>query len=646
MRYGNLRGDLVDWDNNHGARFGFQAGAAKDMSPDAINGFNIEGAEFSPDGSALYLGFRSPLAPAQLGGKALIVPLTNLEALTSGAATRATFGEPILLDLGGDRIREIRKNARDEYLILGATDSGSKLAPTQHLWAWTGDPDIAPRLLTTVVPDVIETRYTDTQGAWEGIGEVPDRLVPGAQVRLIMDQGYVQLYPGRGENKDDTSDYSNKARTDVVTLAGPVGTLAQVSDPGAFPDQSVNTIGSARTVTVTNTGSNLLHVGDVSTAADDESATDYLLAGDRCSAKTLAPDETCTIQVRFAPSRPGAVSNAELVVESDVPGSSTTVPLTGKATAPPKATSVVSAGSSTVSAGQPATVPVQVAGNAATLPTGAVTLSNGGQSLGSATLAAGSATFTVPASSLTSGANLFTVEYAGDSSYTGASTQVAVTVTVPVTTTQKGATSVSARAVKVDYGRPGPVEVQVTGGGATRPTGLVTLRDGDRVVGSGQLDQGTATVAVPASALRAGVNLFTVEYAGDSAYHASSAPVMVAVDKAGSRLSAKASGRVTARRSVPIKISLSAPPGVPRSGLVTVLAAGKTVTVPLVNGRATVRLLFKAAGTTRIQLSYAGNDELTGSSDTVKIRVKPAKKHKVPKKRHARSGTFGVGLRR
>ncbi|WP_345528078.1 leucine-rich repeat domain-containing protein [Nocardioides endophyticus] len=633
VRYGDLRNDLIEWDDNHGARFGFHTGAAKDMSPDAINGFNIEGAEFSPDGSELYLGFRSPLTPAQIGGRALIVPLTNLEALTSGAVTRATFGEPILLDLGGDRIREIRKNDRDEYLILGATDSGSKLAPTQHLWAWNGDPDIAPQLLTTVVPDAVETRYTDTQGAWEGIGAMPDRLVPGAHVRLIMDQGYVQLYPGKGENKDDPNDWGNKARTDVVTLAGPVGTLAEVSDPGAFPDQAVNTIGSARTVTVTNTGSNLLHVDAVSTEADDESATDYLIAGDRCSAKTLEPDETCTIRVRFAPSRAGATSNAELVVESDVQGGSTSVPLTGTATAPPKATPAVSAGSSTVSAGQSATIPVQVAGNAATLPTGVVTLSSGGHSVGSATLAAGSATFTVPSTSLTSGANLFTVEYVGDSAYTGASTQVAVTVTVA--TTQKGAASVNARAVKVAYGRSGQVVVQVSGGGATQPTGPVTLRDGAQVVGSAQLTQGTATVTVPASALSAGVNLFTVEYAGDTAYNASSAPVMVDVDKAVSRVSAKPTSQVTARKRVPLKISVSAPAGVSKSGLVTVLAAGKTATVPVVNGRATVRLLFRAAGTSKVHLSYAGNDELTGSTDTVKIKVKPAKKHK---KQRARVG--------
>jgi Leucine-rich repeat (LRR) protein len=631
VRYGDLRNDLIEWDDNHGARFGFHAGAAKNMGPDAINGFNIEGAEFSPDGSELYLGFRSPLAPAQIGGKALIVPLTNLEALTSGAATRATFGEPILLDLGGDRIREIRKNDRDEYLILGATDSGSKLAPTQHLWAWNGDPGIAPRLLTTVVPDAVETRYTDTQGAWEGIGAMPDRLVLGARVRLIMDQGYVQLYPGKGENKDDPNDWSNKARTDVVTLGGPVGTLAEVSDPGAFPDQVVNTIGPARTVTVANTGSNPLHVGDVSTDADDESATDFLLAGDRCSGKTLDPDESCTVQVRFAPALAGTTSTAELVVESDVPGGSTTVPLTGNATAPPKATPAVSAGSSTVSAGQSATIPVQVAGNAASLPTGTVTLSSGGRAIGSATLAAGSATFTVPASVLTNGANLFTVSYAGDSAYDGASTQVAVTVTA--TTVSKGSASVSAGTATVGYGRPGPVRIRVIGGGATQPTGQVVLRRGDRAIGAAQLAQGAAAITVPAAALSAGVNLFTVEYAGDAAYNGSSAPVLVDVAKAVAKLSAKPTGQVVARKRASLKITLSAPPGVARSGLVTVLAAGKATTVRVVNGRAVVRLLFRSAGTSKVRLMYAGNDQLTGTTSTVKVKVRPAKKHK--RHRHA-----------
>lgn len=332
VRYGDLRRDLVDWDVNNNNRFGFRDATANHMRPDPVDGFNMEGVEFSPDGSALYLGFRAPLAPKVAGGKALIVPLTNLEGLTAGTATKATFGEPILFDLGGDSIREIRKNARNEYLILsapgGALTSASP-APVQTLWAWNGDPDIAPQRLSTVLPIDVEPNHTDNIGAWEGIGAMPERLVPGAQVRLISDQGYDRLYSG-GENKDDTDNWTNKARTDVVTLAGPAGSIASVSDPGAFPAQKANTIGAARAFTMTNTGSNVLHLGRVLTEDDDQvSADDFLISGNTCASASLDPGETCVVRLRFAPAREDATSTARLVIESDVVAGRSTVTLTG-----------------------------------------------------------------------------------------------------------------------------------------------------------------------------------------------------------------------------------------------------------------------------------------------------------------------------
>jgi hypothetical protein len=89
-----------------------------------------------------------------------------------------------------------------------------------------------------------------------------------------MDQGYDVLYGGTRleggsvtgtENKKDLDNYTNKARTDEVTLDGPVGTIASLTTPGAFPAQAANTIGAARLVTVTNDGSNVLDVGQVYT---------------------------------------------------------------------------------------------------------------------------------------------------------------------------------------------------------------------------------------------------------------------------------------------------------------------------------------------------------------------------------------------
>lgn len=337
--YTKLRSDMIAWDNEHGDRVGFDVGQGK-TRPEALNGFNIEGAEFSPDGGELYLGMRAPIVPAEPGGEAVIVPVTNFEDLTSGAATKATFADPILLDLGGDSIREIRKNDRDEYLILSApagVPNSQDEAPTQTLWAWNGEPDYAPRRLTTVIPKDVEPRHTDNAGAWEGIGEMPERLTPGAKVRLIMDQGYDQLYGRQTENKDDTNDFTNKARTDEVALEGPVGTLAELSGSGAFPDQAANTIGSAKEVTVTNGGSNVLHLGQAYTDDDDQaSADDFLLSGDTCSGKALDPTESCVVRVRFAPSRQSTTSEARLVIESDVPGGSSTMALTGTSTTLPE----------------------------------------------------------------------------------------------------------------------------------------------------------------------------------------------------------------------------------------------------------------------------------------------------------------------
>ena len=104
----------------------------------------------------------------------VLIPIENLDELTTSPATaHAQFGEPILFDLGGDSIREIRKNAAGEYLILGATAGGATPSETQKLWAWDGDPDSKPRLLTTQLPADAEPSHSDNSGAWEGIGELP-----------------------------------------------------------------------------------------------------------------------------------------------------------------------------------------------------------------------------------------------------------------------------------------------------------------------------------------------------------------------------------------------------------------------------------------------------------------------------------------
>ena len=167
--YKNLRTDLIAWDqsNGHGLganALGFAAGAAEGQIPKEINGFNVEGMDFAANGTA-YLGFRAPLLPQADGHLALVVPVTNLTSLVTGGGP-ATFGAPMLWNLGGLGVREIRRNADGQYLVIaGGFDEGGDF----FLYSWDGNPAHQPARLTTVLPP--------PEGAWEGIVSTPDPLV-------------------------------------------------------------------------------------------------------------------------------------------------------------------------------------------------------------------------------------------------------------------------------------------------------------------------------------------------------------------------------------------------------------------------------------------------------------------------------------
>lgn len=335
-KYNGLRNDLIAWDQVHGNRYGFAAAAAAGNGPDGPSQFNIEASEFAPDGRTLYLGFRGPLTGRTAGGRALIVPVTNIQQLTRGQAAKATFGPAIELDLGGHSLREMRKNAAGEYLLLTADavphNTPADIKRDQLLWYWDGTPHAAPERLTTAVPRDVEECYA-TAGAWEGIGEMPAQLTPGSQVRLIMDQGYGCPYApsgigwsGGGEDylakylntpqKDIAADQLRKARTDVVTLTGTMGVSAAVTGTGEFAEQRVGAASVARRVTITNTGSRSLVVDAVSLADGDRvSARDYAVDGGACIGTSLMVGATCEVEVRFAPLRAGAVSTARLEIE-------------------------------------------------------------------------------------------------------------------------------------------------------------------------------------------------------------------------------------------------------------------------------------------------------------------------------------------
>ncbi|MFD5079407.1 hypothetical protein [Streptomyces sp. NPDC058371] len=208
--YAKLRDDVVAWDKANGNRYGFAAGTADGQIPKQIDGFNVEGLEFAPGSTTTaYLGFRAPLAPAVPGGKALLVPVTNIDKVVSSGAA-ATFGTPVELDLGGLSVRDIRRNAANQYLIVAGSWAADDNSDPYALYSWDGNPAHAP-VKRVDLP-------TSDPGGWEAVVDVPDLNTPGARAQLITDDGSADLYGDGTEAKDLAHPEWKKSRATWFTV--------------------------------------------------------------------------------------------------------------------------------------------------------------------------------------------------------------------------------------------------------------------------------------------------------------------------------------------------------------------------------------------------------------------------------------------
>lgn len=244
-----LREDLRTWDaagaSTHGLGAHYlglvdsSAGGANG-APENPNlaGFSIEGMSTSPGDTAAWLGFRAPLVsapgqPAVTAGSAsgrthaLIVPVANFAALATavGGGTKgsASFGAPIRLDLGGRGIREIRKNAAQEYLIIaGPPDAATGTAPKDfRLYSWNGSVDATGRAIHLRLRDADLAPLTPPASGCsaEGLGSLPASLDAGGTVDVVSDCGDADFYNDGQAAKDLPYAAWKKFRADRVTLA-------------------------------------------------------------------------------------------------------------------------------------------------------------------------------------------------------------------------------------------------------------------------------------------------------------------------------------------------------------------------------------------------------------------------------------------
>ncbi|WP_305852048.1 ExeM/NucH family extracellular endonuclease [Tolypothrix sp. PCC 7910] len=226
-RYDFLKEDIIAWDQNNGHGkganyYGLAASAAVGVGSKQSDGYNIEGLEFAPDNSTAYVAFRAPQEPTGTRTKALIVPVTNFTSLLSqsggGTQGSAIFGAPIELDLGGRGIREIRKNANNQYVIIaGPAGDATGTAPNDfRLYTWDGNPNSAPVLRSA------DLTALNVNGSFESIAEVSDNITNTSQLQLLLDNGTTVFYNDGVAGSDLTISNFQKSRSEIVTLGSVV----------------------------------------------------------------------------------------------------------------------------------------------------------------------------------------------------------------------------------------------------------------------------------------------------------------------------------------------------------------------------------------------------------------------------------------
>jgi hypothetical protein len=170
---------------------------------------------------------------------------------------------------------------------------------------------------------------------------------------------------------------------------------------------------------------------------------------------------------------------------------------------------------------------------------------------------------------------------------------------------------------------PGAATVTVTAADAANAAldGTVELRVGDTVVASGPTSGGKASLTV--TGLKPGSTSVVASFTPSATTYSSStsAPVSIAVAKAGSQLSIKAT-KVKRAKKAKVTVALTVP-NVKTGGSVVLTDKGrkiKTVWVPA--GKARTLTVSLKKGTHQLRATYAGTDLVGASrSKTVKVKI-------------------------
>jgi hypothetical protein len=510
--YSGLQTDLVNWDVNNGHGLGanylgLNASVNGGVDSHEINALNVEGMEFAGSSSTTaYLAFRAPLEPTTNRHLALVVPVTNIDNLVTGAATAATFGAPMFWDLGGLGVRDIKENADGQYLVIAGTPDGTNSSFV--LYTWDGNPSDAPVQTNTTLPLIPAGA---NQGSWETIVSVPDPLTSGSNVQLLEDNGDTAWYGDTATSKTTLPADLQKDLGRVFSYSPPTANSVVITADNQT--RAYGTPDPTLTFTTTGlTGSDTFTTPPTCAVSGDDSAVGTYAIN--CSgATTSSPNDTISY-----------VAGTLTVSKSPV-------------------TVAVTADSNPAVTGQAVTFTATVApsqGSSGSIPTGSVEFVADGMDLpgcAAVTLAAGAAS--CPASAgLAAGPHSVVVSYSGDSSYAAgdnSASPFAETVD-PASTTMSLTADPSSPAAGQPVDVTATVAVVAPGSSTPAvPTGTVEFQVGGTDIADCSavaVDTTGDAVCHDAAGIAADDNTVSAAYSGDSNFTSATTTLTVSVSPA------------------------------------------------------------------------------------------------------------------
>jgi hypothetical protein len=273
--------------------------------------------------------------------------------------------------------------------------------------------------------------------------------------------------------------------------------------------------------------------------------------------------------------------------------------------------------------GQPVTLTANVT-SAAGVPTGFVTFSDGAGVQGTAPVDGnGVATLTVP---LAVGNHALTASFAGTGNFANSASAAAAVTVNPAATTVALGSSVNPAATGQSVTFTATVAAVAPGAGA--PTGTVTFKEGDVVLGTALVGPG-GSARLTTSFATAGGHAITAAYGGDAAFAASSQAFTEQVNapittQATTLALAATANPVRVGRGVTFTATVRRPAGAATpTGTVTFFVGNTAVAQATLdaNGQARLRRSFSSRGLFSIQAVYSGDATFAASSRSLSEQV-------------------------